>query len=503
MPALMIQGTASGVGKSMVVAGLCRLLARRGYSVAPFKPQNMSLNSAVTEDGGEIGRAQAMQAQASYLIPHSDMNPILLKPESDRGAQVIVAGKAVATMDARQYHQHKPALLATVLAAYQRLCRRYQWVIVEGAGSPAEVNLRQGDLANMGFALAADCPVWLIADIDRGGVFANLVGTMDLLNPKEKDMVQGFMINRFRGDITILEDGLHWLKQRLNRPLLGVLPYLENLYLDAEDGRPEAYHNAIPVSSEVADKPPTFHISVLEFPRISNHTDFTPLSWRKDITLSFVRGNQPLPKCDLVILPGSKNVREDLRWLKTQGWQQDLLRHLRYGGKILGICGGFQMLGQVIADPHGIEGPAGQEEGLKLLDIATTLTPKKQLTVVNARLFTPQGTPMRGYEIHAGRSTGQDLQRPMVWLEQTSPDSKNTDGACSSDGQVSGTYCHGLFDEVAATCCILEWAGHRMFSANPEHSHQQRVDGQLDRLATMLEQHLKIDAWQQLNQPHG
>jgi adenosylcobyric acid synthase len=336
---LMIQGTSSDAGKSTLVAALCRIYARRGIRVAPFKPQNMALNSAVTADGGEIGRAQAVQAQAAGIAPTVLMNPVLLKPSSDTGAQIIILGKALQHLEAGAYHDYKPTAAAAVFSAYAQLSAAFERVVIEGAGSPAEVNLRQGDIANMGFAEVADVPVILLADIDRGGVFAQIVGTLELLSPTERARIVGFVINKFRGDIRLLQDGLDWLEQRTGLPVLGVLPYLHGLHLAAED--------AVNRDQRRDDQPLKLKVVVPVWPRMSNHDDFDPLRLHPQIDLQFAYAPGALPDADLIILPGSKNVRQDLAFLRQQGWDRQLARHLRYGGKVLGICGGYQMLGQV------------------------------------------------------------------------------------------------------------------------------------------------------------
>ena len=371
---LMVQGTTSDAGKSMLVTALGRWLARQGLKVVPFKPQNMALNSAVTAAGGEIGRAQAVQAAACGIAPHTDMNPVLLKPNTDTGAQVIIHGKAVATMDAKNYHDYKRIAREAVLASYRRLQAIYQCIVVEGAGSPAEINLRQNDIANMGFAEAVDCPVILIADIDRGGVFAHIIGTLELLSESERARICGFVINRFRGDISLLQDGLDWLEDYTGKPVIGVLPYLQGLHLEAED--------AIATGQEKG--PSTNHtneaklrIAVPVLPRISNHTDFDALRLHPRVDLQFIGPGQNIPATDLIILPGSKSVSADLTWLRQQGWEQAIFHHLRYGGKIIGICGGLQMLGRVIHDPDGIEGNPASTKGLGLLDLETWLKTRK------------------------------------------------------------------------------------------------------------------------------
>lgn len=473
---LMIQGTSSDAGKSALVTGLCRLLHRRGVRVAPFKPQNMALNSAVTIDGGEIGRAQALQAQAARIEPHSDMNPVLLKPNTDIGAQVIVHGRAVANMDAVDYHAYKQTAMRAVLASYQRLRRRYDMIVVEGAGSPAEINLRDRDIANMGFAEVVDCPVILVADIDRGGVFASLVGTLELLSPSERARIVGFVINRFRGDIALLEPGLRWLTERTGKPVLGVLPYLHGLHLDAED--------AVPRDAE-AKPDASLRIVMPALPRISNHTDLDPLRLHPQVEVHLSGPHADIAPADLVILPGSKCVRDDLAWLRAQGWEPYLQRHLRYGGKILGICGGFQMLGRAIHDPYGIEGPEGSSPGFSWLDLETTLEPHKQLRRRQGRLSLPGEAEVVGYEIHAGSSRGDALSRPLVTLED------RVDGAISSDGQIAGSYLHGLFDHPSAATALLQWAG----LARPQAvDHAAARERSIDRLADALETHLD-PAW--------
>ena len=471
----MIQGTTSDAGKSTLVTGLCRALKRRGVRVAPFKPQNMALNSAVTVDGGEIGRAQAVQARASGLLPHTDMNPVLLKPSTDVGAQVIVHGRAVGNMDARDYHDYKRLAHRAVLESYGRLAARYEVILVEGAGSPAEINLRDHDIANMGFAEAVDCPVILVADIDRGGVFAHLVGTLALLSESERNRVAGFVINRFRGDIELLRPGLDWLERETGKPVLGVLPYLHGLHLESEDAI--AAHQCDVMGDAL-------RVIVPITPRISNHTDFDPLRLHPQVELRFVGPGESPPPADLVILPGSKSVRADLHWLRENGWEVTLQRHLRYGGKLIGLCGGYQMLGQRIHDPHGLEGEPGSSMGFGWLDLETTLEHEKQLRNVQGRLAI-EDAPVTGYEIHAGVTSGPALSRPAVYLEDS------TDGAHSADGQILGTYLHGLFESPAACDALLRWAG----LAEPVTSDYAAVrEEQIERLAETIENHLDMNA---------
>lgn len=445
---LMVQGTTSDAGKTTVVAALCRLLHRQAVNVVPMKPQNMALNSAVTEDGGEIGRAQALQAQAAGLPAHTDMNPILIKPSSDMGAQIVVHGKVRADMDARDYDQYKTVAMTAVLESYARLQQQYDCIIVEGAGSPAEVNLRARDIANMGFAEAVDCPVILVADIDRGGVFAHFIGTLECLSESERNRIIGFVINRFRGDITLLEPGLDWLEQKTGKPVLAVLPYLHGLMLDAED--------AIQMKQNNTGK---FRIIVPAIPRIANHTDFDALRAHPDVDLQFIGPDHPIPSADLIILPGSKNTRDDLEFLKQRGWQQVLEKHLRYGGKVIGICGGYQMLGQIVSDPHGVEGKAGDSMALGLLDITTELTKEKRLQQVHGHcLFGhDQSAKVAGYEIHMGVTYASSETLPAFMIDEGG--TPQEEGTRSPDDQILGTYLHGLFDHPEACLALLAWAG--------------------------------------------
>jgi len=471
----MIQGTTSDAGKSTLVTGLCRVLARRGIRVAPFKPQNMALNSAVTVDGGEIGRAQAVQAEACGLEPHTDMNPVLLKPNSDTGAQVIIHGKAIGAMRAREYHEYKTLAMQAVLESHRRLCAQYDVIIVEGAGSPAEINLRDRDIANMGFAEAVDCPVLLIADIDRGGVFAHLVGTLQLLSASEQKRVHGFVINRFRGDIGLLRPGLDWLQEYTAKPVVGVLPYLIEWHLEAEDAVATQQPQQLSGSRQLK-------VVVPVYPRISNHTDFDALRLHPQVDLQMIKAGQALPACDLIILPGSKSVRNDLTSLRQQGWDKAIAHHLRYGGKVLGICGGMQMLGASIADPLGIEGAPGTMAGLNWLAIDTVLEAEKQLKRISGKLIFDNAI-VAGYEIHAGVTTGADLARPLVQL------SDRSDGAVSMDGQIAGSYLHGLFDEIEACEALLRWAG---LNAPIAFDYQARRAADIDRLADSVEQNLDL-----------
>lgn len=475
----MIQGTTSDAGKSTLVAGLCRLARRGGVRVAPFKPQNMALNSAVTIDGGEIGRAQALQAVAAGVPARIDFNPVLLKPTSDRGAQVIIHGHAHANLDARAYHAYKSIAFDAVLQSYTRLQAEFDAMIVEGAGSPAEINLRDRDIANMGFAERVDCPVVLVADIDRGGVFAHLVGTLACLSESERARVRGFVINRFRGDIGLLKPGLDWLEAQTGKPVLGVLPYLHGLTLDAED--------MLPRDSRTQSERAALKVIVPALPRISNHTDFDALRAHPQVDFEYVRAGVAPPPADLMVLPGSKSVQRDLAWLREHGWDRAITRHLRYGGKVLGICGGMQMLGREIDDPDGVEGAAGRVSGLGLLDLYTVLTPQKQLENVSGRLLIDSNSAtVRGYEIHMGRTRGAALDRPLIAL-----DSGRVDGAVSDDGQIAATYLHGVFDTPEACAALLAWAG--VDDAAPLDYPALR-EASLERLADAFAQSLDLDA---------
>jgi len=479
----MIQGTTSDAGKSTLVAGLCRLLKNRGEKVVPFKPQNMALNSAVTVDGGEIGRAQAVQALAAGLEPHTDMNPILLKPNSDTGAQVIVHGHALKNLSAVDYHDYKITAMTAVLESYNRLKQQYDWIIVEGAGSPAEINLRDRDIANMGFAEEVDCDVIIVADIDRGGVFAHLVGTLDLLSKTEQQRTLGFIINRFRGDISLLQSGLDWLEEKTHKKVFGVLPYLHGFHLEAED--------SVNINQIIDESQQQINIVVPVFPHISNHTDLDALRLHPQVNLHYVATDMQKPKADLIILPGSKNIQGDLNWLRQQGWQQHINKHLRYGGKVIGICGGYQMLGEKLHDPYAIEGDIKTSDGLGLLEFETTLEKQKKLTLVEGTFCADEAgigmeqAKVSGYEIHMGVSKGPALDRPAIQL----PD--KVEGAISDDNQIMGTYLHGLFDKPSALSSLLKWAG---LTETRRFDYENLREQELDRLANEMKQHIDIDA---------
>ncbi len=492
---LMVQGTSSDAGKSLLVTGLCRVLYRKGYAVAPFKPQNMALNSAVVpasdddaegENGGEIGRAQAVQAMAAKVALQVHFNPILLKPNSDTGAQVIVQGRALSDMEAQGYHDYKKVAMTAVLDSHQRLEQQFDAIVVEGAGSPAEINLREGDIANMGFAEAVDCPVILIADIDRGGVFAQIVGTLDLLSPSEQRRVVGFVINKFRGDVALLQPGLDWLEQRTNKPVLGVLPYLQGLDIASEDAISSQQNQA--ETSQI-------NIVVPVLSRIANHTDFDPLRLHPEINLIFAGPGKPLPPADLIILPGSKNVRRDLTFLRQQGWHHDINKHLRYGGKVLGICGGYQMLGEVIHDPLGVEESVGSSEGLNLLPLVSELTEQKSLSQSQGTLtLAGESAPVSGYEIHVGKTSFTVDMTALVTLDADHGEGQS-DGCINLDDTIAGTYLHGLFENDDIIQLVAKWLGYRV---TKQLSYEQQQEAAIERLADAIEQYLDVAAIESL-----
>jgi adenosylcobyric acid synthase len=474
--ALMIQGTGSDVGKSMIVAGLARAFTRRGLRVRPFKPQNMSNNAAVTADGGEIGRAQALQARAARVPPSVHMNPVLLKPQSDVGAQVVVQGKVLGNAKAREYQGLKPKLLGAVLESFGRLAAECDLVLVEGAGSASEVNLRANDIANMGFARAADVPVVLLGDIDRGGVIASLVGTKTVIDPADADMIVGFIVNRFRGDPSLFDDGMTFVARQTGWHALGLVPYFAAARrLPAEDA-------VILQDRTVAGVKGRLRVVVLVYPRIANFDDFDPLRLDPGVDLVFLGPHQPVPgDAALVVLPGSKSTIADLASLREFGWDVDLRAHLRRGGSVLGICGGYQMLGRSIADPHGIEGPPSKVEGLGLFDVDTILEGDKVLIEVTGETI-GSGVPFKGYEMHVGRTTG--ALQPLLKLG-----SGQVDGAVSADGRVAGCYIHGLLADDRQRQHWLECIGGQASA----YTYEADVDATLDLLADHLEKHIDCD----------
>jgi adenosylcobyric acid synthase len=473
----MIQGCGSDVGKSVLVAGLCRLFANRGLSVRPFKPQNMSNNAAVTADGGEIGRAQALQALACRTPPTVDMNPVLLKPQSDTGAQLVVRGRMAGTWQARGYQDARAGLLDTVVESFRRLEAQADLVLVEGAGSPAETNLRAGDIANMGFARAAGVPVVLVGDIDRGHVIAALVGAHAVLDEGDRAMIRGFLINKFRGDPSLFDDGRAEIVRRTGWADLGMAPWLAAARaLPAEDAM---------VLDRVTGEGRRVRIVVPLLSRIANFDDFDPLQAEPAVDFAFIPPGTPLPgDADLVILPGTKATLADLAFLLAQGWDIDLAAHVRRGGRVLGVCGGYQMLGRRISDPDGVEGAPGEAAGLGLLDVETVLTGEKTLRAVAGRLGE---AAFEGYEMHVGRTSGEAA--PLLAF-----DDGGADGALSADGRVAGCYVHGLFNRPEARAAILAQFG----AASSGVDQRQAVDTALDDLAAALEQAFDIEALERI-----
>ncbi|MBL6945598.1 MAG: cobyric acid synthase [Rhodospirillales bacterium] len=475
---LMFQGTGSDVGKSVVVAGLCRVFSRRGLRVLPFKPQNMSNNAAVTPDGGEIGRAQALQALACGAETSVHMNPVLLKPQSDTGSQVVVRGKAIGGAGRNYYKEHRASLLGTVIESFEILKSRADVVLVEGAGSPAEINLRKGDIANMGFATATRTPVVLIGDIDRGGVIASIVGTKSLLEGDDHDLISGFLINKFRGDLSLFDEGLKAIEERTCWPSFGVLPYVPAVRaLPAED--------AVVLDSSHPTPTDNILIAVPTLSRIANFDDVDPLQAEPDVTVQFIPPGQPIPgNAQLVLLPGTKSTTGDMAFFRAQGWDIDLAAHHRRGGRVLGICGGYQMLGRHIADPDGVDGAPASMEGLGLLDISTVMNSDK--TVRRTKVTCPPlDCTAHGYEIHVGTTTGNDATaRPFLKVED------RILGAVSADGLVMGGYVHGMFEDDtfrAAFLAPLRSGAHR------ENQYGHKVNEALDDLADAMERHLNVE----------
>ncbi len=474
--ALMFQGTGSDVGKSIIVAGLCRAFAARGLKVRPFKPQNMSNNAAVTAEGGEIGRAQALQARACGVAPSVHMNPVLLKPQTEIGAQIVVQGRVVGAALARDYRAMTPGLMGAVLDSFARLKGEADLVLIEGAGSAAEVNLRERDIANMGFARIAETPVALIGDIDRGGVIAQLVGTREVIAPEDAAMIVGFLVNKFRGDASLFDDGMRFIAERTGWRALGLIPFFAPAHrLPAED--------AVVLGRAREKGGARLTIAVPIFAHIANFDDFDPLRLEPNVRLVMVRPGEPLPLAVLVILPGSKATIADLAVLRAQGWDIDLFAHVRRGGRVLGVCGGYQMLGRVLADPQGVEGPAGEVEGLGLIDVETTMTGDKALRSVSGTCLA-NGAAFSGYEMHIGRTGGPDCRRPLLRFSDG-----REDGAISPDGRVMGAYAHGLFADDAQRAAWLA-----MLGASSEIGYEATVESTLDELAAHLARHIDLDA---------
>jgi adenosylcobyric acid synthase len=475
--ALMIMGTGSDVGKSLIAAGLCRAFANRGLTVRPFKPQNMSNNAAVTADGGEIGRAQALQARACRTAPTTAMNPVLLKPEQETGAQLIVRGTRRGSLPARDYFATRQTLMPDVLGAFNELAGDADLVIIEGAGSAAEVNLRDGDLANFGFARAAGVPVVLLGDIHRGGVIASIIGTFAIIAPEDADLVVGSMINKFHGDPALFADGLKLIADRTGRPCFGPIPHFADaVRLPAED--------ALALDTRRQGGEGTLHIAVPRLARIANFDDLDPLAAEPDVRLTVVQPGEPIPRdADLVIIPGSKATLADLAFVRAQGWDIDIAAHHRAGGHVLGICGGYQMLGQSIADPDGVEGPAGgRAQGLGLLNVGTELGPQKRLTLENAT-EAGSGLKLAGYRMHMGETTGPDTARPF------STGDEGDEGARAPDGRVAGTYLHGLFASDGFRSDYLA----RLGATAGDLDYESGVETALDGLAAHLDTHLDLD----------
>ncbi|MEM9744161.1 MAG: cobyric acid synthase [Pseudomonadota bacterium] len=476
--ALMLQGTGSDVGKSVLTAGLLRLAKRRGLNAAPFKPQNMSNNAAACRDGGEIGRAQALQALAAGLAPRVDFNPVLLKPQSDRRSQVVVQGQALSSADASDYIANRGSLLTPVLESFDRLTREFDLILVEGAGSPAEINLRRGDIANMGFARAANVPVCLVADIERGGVIASLVGTNAVLDPADAALVRGFIVNKFRGDPRLFDAGVDAIVDRTGWQAYGVVPWLTSVRrLPAED--------AVSLDRSEASEPQVLHIAAPMLSRMANFDDADPLRQQPGVHFEWVPPGQPLPRhCDLVILFGSKSTLAELAFIHEQGWDHDIIAHARAGGHILGICGGYQLLGTRIHDPDGVDGAAGSVEGLGLLDVETHMVPNKTVRPVRGHC-TASGMEVTGYEIHVGETRGKDCERVMFDV------GGQRDGAISPTGRVSGTYLHGVF---ANDHFRRQWLGGLGAPNLDPFDYTAAVESALDDLADELDAALDVDA---------
>lgn len=492
---ILLLGTASHAGKSVLTAGLCRILLQDGVRVCPFKAQNMALNSYITAEGLEMGRAQVTQAEAAGLAPEVDMNPILLKPSSETGAQVIICGRVRTNMEAADYHAFKPQARDFIRTSYERLASRFEVIVCEGAGSPAEVNLREGDLVNMGLAEMIDAPCLLIGDIDRGGVFASLVGTVELLAPQERARIKGLIINKFRGDASLLKEGIEFLEDRLNLPVLGVIPHLPDLYLPEEDGVAVEQAN-LPRAPQKAGE--GVSVAVIRLPHISNFTDFDALAAEGGLSLVYVHPPDLLPQAEAVILPGTKNTIEDLNWLRRSGYASALAEHRRRGGLIVGICGGFQMLGRLIADPLQVESRQGSTNGLGLLPLTTVMEEAKTIRQIKARPLGPIGRleeKLLGYEIHMGQTEREEGVGPVFSLEDEG--GAIDDGAVSDDGRVWGSYLHGLFDNDGFRRWFVEGLFKEKGLTPPSTdgiNHAARKEASFNALADLIRGHADLKA---------
>ena len=483
----MLQGTGSDVGKSVLTAALCRIARRRGLSVAPFKPQNMSNNAAACSDGGEIGRAQALQALACGLDPHTDMNPVLLKPQTDRAAQVVVHGKAIEAMDAADYMARRDRLMVAVMESFTRLAKDHDLVLVEGAGSPAEINLRARDIANMGFARRAGVPVCLIGDIEKGGVIASLVGTKSVIDCDDAAMISGFLVNKFRGDPRLFDEGITEIEARTGWPCFGVIPWLAaTAQLPAED--------AVVLNRPEVRKKGVLKIAAPMLSRIANFDDADPLKGEPAVDFHWVPPGQAIPRdTDVIILFGTKSTLGDLAFLRDQSWDHDIIAHARTGGRVLGVCGGYQMLGRRIADPDGVDGHPSEAQGLGLLDVKTVMIGDKRVSPVSGACALT-GEAITGYEIHMGRTAGSDAERPFALVDGV------TEGARSADGRIEGTYLHGVF---ASDSFRRAWLQRMGASGDPEFNYADGVDRALDDLADGVEAAMDIDGLLALAQPTG
>ena len=490
---LSVLGTGSDVGKSIVTTALCRIFANRGIRVAPFKAQNMSNNSGVTAEGLEMGRAQIVQAEAARVAPQVDMNPVLLKPVSDMGSQVVLSGKAWMDASAQSYYSRKEYLFKETCAALDRLRSNHELIVMEGAGSCAEVNLMASDIVNLRAAAYADAPVILVADIDRGGVFAQIVGTLACLSPQEQAQIQGFVINRFRGDISLFQPGIDWLQERTGKPVFGVLPWFRHFHIEAEDA--VVIENPKPFAAGATDTPT---VAVIRLPHISNFTDFDPLAHIDGLQLIYLQQPQDLSGISAIILPGSKSTRNDLDWLKVTGWEERIRDYAASGGHVLGICGGYQILGNWVHDPDGTESTPGSSAGLGLLPIETVLKSPKLTTITD---FSWNGKRGRGYEIHMGQTSSPNGQHLVQVDSRNAIACEDVDGCLSDTGRILGTYMHGLFDSPDVTRQWLTMIGLSHITTNLLHGPLAR-DAAYDQLAEHASRYLDIAAITRLLPQH-